>query len=59
LSWTLGEEYTLRVFESRVLIGIFELKRNALTEGSRKLHNEEVHDLYSPPSKITVISQRV
>jgi len=45
-SLTLREERRLRVFENRVLRRIFELKRNELTEGWRKLHNEELNDLY-------------
>jgi hypothetical protein len=41
------EEHRLRVFENRVLRGIYGLKRDEVTEGWRKLHNEELHDLYS------------
>jgi hypothetical protein len=40
-SLTLREEYTLRVFENRVLRGIFGPKRDELLGGSRKLHNVE------------------
>jgi hypothetical protein len=43
------------VFENRVLRRIFEKKRGEVTEGRRKLHNEELHDLYSSPSKIRII----
>jgi hypothetical protein len=43
---TLREEHRLRVFENRVLRRIFGLKR----KGWRKLHNEELHNLYSSPS---------
>jgi hypothetical protein len=46
-SLTLREEHKLRVFESRVLRRIFGLKREGVTGGWRKLHNEELHDLYS------------
>jgi hypothetical protein len=35
------EEHRLRVFENRVLRRMFRPKRNELTEGQRKLHNEE------------------
>jgi hypothetical protein len=44
---TLREERRLRVFENRVLMRIFVPKRNEVTE-QRKLHNEELNDLYSP-----------
>jgi hypothetical protein len=46
-SLTLGEEHRLRVFENRVLRGIFGLKRYEVTGEWRKLHNEELHNLYS------------
>jgi hypothetical protein len=46
------------VFESRVLIKIFGSKREELTGGWRKLHHEELHDLYSSPNIITVIKSR-
>jgi hypothetical protein len=45
-SLTLREEHGLRVFENRVLRTIFGPKRNEMTGGWRKLHNEELHDLY-------------
>jgi hypothetical protein len=38
------------VFESRVLRRIFGPKKNEVTEGWRKLHNEELNILYSSPS---------
>jgi hypothetical protein len=38
---------TNRVFENRVLRGIFGPKRDEVTGGWRKLHNEELHNLYS------------
>jgi hypothetical protein len=40
------------VFENRVLRRIFVPKRNEVTGEWRKLHNEELHDLYSSPNKI-------
>jgi hypothetical protein len=48
-SLTLREEHRLRVFENRVLRSIFGLKRDE--DGSwRKLHNDELHNLYSSPN---------
>jgi hypothetical protein len=44
---TLREEYGFRVFENRVLMRIFGPKRDEVMGGWRKLHNEELHDLYS------------
>jgi hypothetical protein len=58
LSLTLREEHRLRVFENRVLRRIFEPKRDEVTGGWRKLHNEELHGLYSSPSIIRVIKAR-
>jgi hypothetical protein len=46
------------VFENRVLRRIFVPKRDEVTEGWRKLHNEELCDLYSSPSIIRVIKSR-
>jgi hypothetical protein len=45
----------LRVFENRVLRGIFGPKRDEVTGGWRKLHNEELHNLCSSPSIIRMI----
>jgi hypothetical protein len=58
LSLTLREEHKLRVFENRVLRRIFGSKRDEVTGGWRKLHNEELHGLYSSPSIIRVIKAR-
>jgi hypothetical protein len=44
-SLTLREEHRLRVFENRVLRRIFEPRRDEVTGGWRKLHNEELNDL--------------
>ena len=46
-SLTLRGERRLRVFENRVLRGIFGAKRDEVTGEWRKLHNEELNDLYS------------
>jgi hypothetical protein len=45
-SVTLREEHRLRVFESRVLRGVFGSKRDGVTGEWRRLHNEELYDLY-------------
>jgi hypothetical protein len=46
------------VFENRVLRRIFGSKRDEVTGGWRKLHNEEVHNLYSSPSIIRMVESR-
>jgi hypothetical protein len=50
-TWSLAlrEEHRLRVFENRVLRKIFGTKRDEVTREWRKLHNEELRDLYSLP----------
>jgi hypothetical protein len=58
LSLTLREEHRLRVFENRMLRRIFRPKRDEVTGGWRKLHNEELHGLYSSPSIVSVIKAR-
>jgi hypothetical protein len=56
-SLTLGEEHTLMVSENRVLRKIFGPKREE--DGSwRKLHNDELHSVYSSPNVIRVIKSR-
>jgi hypothetical protein len=55
---TLREEHRLRVFKNSVLRRIFGPKRDEVTGGWRKLHNEELHGLYSSPSIIRVIKSR-
>jgi hypothetical protein len=52
------EEHRLRVFENRVLRRIFGPKRDEVIGGQRKLHNEELHDLYCSPSIIRIIKSR-
>jgi hypothetical protein len=59
LSLTLREESRrLRVFENRVLRTIFGPKGDEVTGEWRKLHNEELRDLYSLPSVIRKIKLR-
>ena len=55
---TLREEHRLRVFENRVLRRIFRPKRDGVTGKWRKLHNEELNDLYSSPNIVRVIKSR-
>jgi hypothetical protein len=57
-SLTLREEHRLGVFENRVLRRIFGPKRDEETEGWRKLHNEELHKLYSSRSIIRIMKSR-
>jgi hypothetical protein len=51
-SLTVREEHKLRMFENRVLRRIFGPQRDGVTGGWRKLHNEELHNLYSLSSII-------
>jgi hypothetical protein len=55
---TLKYTETVTLFENRVLRRIFGPKRNEVTGGWRKLHNEELHNLYSSPSIIRMIKSR-
>jgi len=57
-SLTLREERRLRVFENWVLRRIFGPKRDEVTGVWRKLHNEELNDLYSSPNIVRVINSR-
>jgi hypothetical protein len=50
----LREERRLRVFENRVLRRMFGSKRDEVTGEWRKLHNEELHDLYFSPNIVRV-----
>jgi hypothetical protein len=54
----LREERRLRVFENRVLRGVFAPKRDKVTGEWKKLHNEELHDLYCSPTVVRVIKSR-
>jgi hypothetical protein len=58
LSLTLREEHRLRVSENRVLRRILGPKRDEVTGEQRKLHNEELHNLYSSPDIIRQIKSR-
>jgi hypothetical protein len=51
-------KHRLRVFENRVMSRIFSSKREEVTGGWRKLHNEELHTLYSSPSIIRMIRRK-
>ena len=52
---TLRDERRLRVFQNRVLRRVFGPKRDEVTGEWRKLHNEELSDLYSLPSFVWVV----
>jgi hypothetical protein len=54
-SLPLREEKRLSMFEKRVLRRIFGPRRNEVTEGWRKLLNEELHKLYSSLTIIRII----
>jgi hypothetical protein len=58
-SLTLRKVGRLRVFKNRVLRMLFGPKRNEITGEWRKLHNEELNDLYSSPNIIWVIKSRM
>jgi hypothetical protein len=57
-SLTLREEHRLRVFENGVIRSIFGPKRDEVTGEWRKLHSEELHNLYSSPDIIRLIKSR-
>jgi hypothetical protein len=60
-SWslTLREEHRPKIFENRVLRRIFGPKRDEVTGRWRKLHNEELRDLYSSPCIIIIKLRRM
>jgi len=55
---TLREERKLRVFENMMLRRIFGPRRDEVTGEWRRLHNEEINNLYSPPNIVQVIKLR-
>ena len=57
-SLTLREKHRLRVFENRALRRIFWYKRDVVTGDWRKLHNEELNDLYSSLNIVRVIKSK-
>jgi hypothetical protein len=57
-SLTVREEHKLRVSENKVLRRTFGPKRDRVTGGWRKLHNKELHNLYSSRSIIRIIKSR-
>ena len=57
-SLTLRDERRLRVFENWVLRKVFGPKRDEVTGEWRKLHNEELKDLYSLPNIVRVVKSR-
>ena len=57
-SLTLRDERRLRVFENRVLRRVFGSKRDEVTGEWKKLHNEELSDLYSLPNIVRVVKSR-
>jgi hypothetical protein len=57
-SLMLREKHRLMVFENRVFRRIFGPRRDEVTGGWRKLHNEELHGLYPSPIIIRVIKAR-
>jgi hypothetical protein len=57
-SLTLREERRLRVFENRMFRRVIGPKRDEATGVWRKLHNEELNDLYSLPNTVRVVKSR-
>jgi hypothetical protein len=55
---TIRQEHRLRVFENRVLRGLFGPKRDEVTGDWRKLQNEELHNFYSSSDIIRQVKSR-
>jgi hypothetical protein len=53
------KECRLRVFEKKALRRIFRQNREEVTGEWRKLHNEELHDMYCSPTIVGVINSRM
>jgi hypothetical protein len=58
-SVTLREEHRVKVYENRFVRRIFGPKREEVVGGWRRLHNEEIHNLYALPNIIRVIKSRM
>jgi hypothetical protein len=58
-SVTLREECKLRIFENRLLRRIFGPKREEVVGGQKRLHTEELHNLYASQNIIRVIKSRI
>jgi hypothetical protein len=59
VSLILREKHRLSLFENRVLRRIFGPKRDEVTGGWRKLHNDELHNLYCSLSIIRMKSRKM
>jgi hypothetical protein len=58
-TWSLTlRDHRLRVYENRMLRIMFRLKRDDIMGGSRKLHNEELHNVCSSPNVIRMMKSR-
>jgi hypothetical protein len=57
-SVTLRDKHRLRVFEIAVLRRIYGPKREEVAGDWRRLHNEELHNLYASPNTIRMIKSR-
>ena len=57
-STTLREERKLRAFENMVLRRIFGPRKDEVTGEWRRLHNEDLNDLYSSPNIVRMIKSR-
>jgi hypothetical protein len=57
-TWSLTLREKHRLFENRMLRRIFGPRRNEVTGDWRKLHNDELHNLYSSPNIIRMIKSR-
>jgi len=57
-SLTLQEERKLRVFENMVLRSMFGPKKDEVTREWRRLHREELNDLYFSPNIVRVINEK-
>ena len=57
-SLTLREETKLRVFDNMVLMSILGPRKDEVTGEWKRLHNEELNDLYSSPNIVRVIKSR-